>query len=245
MTGQNRKKNLSECQVVILAGGLGTRLGELTDKTPKPLVSVNGRPYLHWQLSDLKRQGVKRILLLCAHMGEQIRAHFGDGGSLGLEIQYSFEPSPLGTGGALKLAEAKLDPIFILMNGDSYCSLPLAEMWADYLRMAPAFDALVSAFLDLDDTPVPPNLDVHPSTKLVNRYKKNGGTAAGFNAVDSGVYILNRDILKSAGKFQLEDLWPNLIAQRKLGAHIDNTKFYDIGTPERLKIFEDMIRDHF
>src|SRR5436305_1410835 len=104
-------------QAVILAGGLGTRMRPMTEQVPKPMLPVKGKPFLYHQLRLLESHGFRRALLLVGYLGEQIEEYFGsedfrskDAVALGLtiDIDYSYESSPLGTGGALKNAAAKL-----------------------------------------------------------------------------------------------------------------------------------------
>lgn len=226
-------------QVVILAGGLGTRLRPITETVPKPMVPVNGLPFLEWQLRDLKSQGFTRILLLIAYLGEQIQDYFGDGHSRGLNIEYAFEPEPLGTGGALKNALTKLDEEFFLVNGDSYLEAPLTEM-AEAKR---DFDALVSVYDNHDPVPVIPNLKVS-GTKVV-AYEKDAGPARGFDKIDSGIYFLKRRLVEDApdGQFMLADLWLPLIKAGRLGAFEVANRFYDIGTIDRLREFETYLKE--
>lgn len=113
-------------QVVILAGGLGTRLGSFTRKVPKPMVPVAGVPYLEHQLRLLARQSFRDVLLLTGHLGEQIESYFGNGGRLGLRIRYSREAQPLGTGGALRDARRHLAETFLLLYGDSLLPIEYA-----------------------------------------------------------------------------------------------------------------------
>lgn len=234
---------MSTGQVVILAGGLGTRLKPITEKIPKPMAPVRGKPFLFWQLEDVKRQGFTRILLLVSYLGEQIQDFFKNGEEFGLEIEYSFEPEPLGTGGALKNAEQKLDESFILLNGDSFLHAPHREMLL--VRESKNLDALISTYDNKIPTPVIPNLKI--TDGLVTGYQKGAGAEKGFSGIDSGVYVLKRSLLKdrTPSKFQLEELWPELIRRQKLGVFPVRERFYDIGTPERLKEFEEKISDYF
>src|SRR4029077_9597920 len=110
-------------QVLILAGGLGTRMRPITETIPKPMITVAGKPFLQHQLELLRGAGIAKVLLLVAYLGEQIREYFGDGAKFGCKISYSFEPAPLGTGGALKNAEAQLQDDFVLVNGDTYLGI--------------------------------------------------------------------------------------------------------------------------
>jgi len=107
-------------QVVILAGGLGTRLWPMTKSVPKPMVPVGGEPYLAHQLRFLRGQGYSDVVILTGYLGEQIEDYFGDGSAVGMRIQYSREPGPLGTGGALRNASELLGDAFLLIYGDSF-----------------------------------------------------------------------------------------------------------------------------
>jgi NDP-sugar pyrophosphorylase family protein len=239
---------MSTQQAVILCGGLGTRLKPITEKIPKGLVEIYDKPFLQWQLEYLAEHGIERVLLLCSHLGEQIEREFGSEFD-GMDLQYSFEkPEPLGTGGALKLALPKLDEVFWLFNGDSFLEIDMDAMW----NSAKDFDAMVSAFRDVDKSMVIPNLKIaNMSGKFgtVNDYKKDGGLEQGYNAIESGVYIIKKSVIQNyrptSHRFQLEHFWPSLIANKKLGAYFERRNFYDIGTPERLKVFESWLRDNF
>lgn len=239
---------MSRLQVAILAGGLGTRLRPITERIPKPMVPVAGEPFLHWQLLDLKRQGYTDVLLLVAYLGEQVRAHFGDGRSLGMNIYYAFEPEPMGTGGALKNALPKLTEEFVLLNGDSFLRAPLDEMVRAF--QSGEYDALISSYDNRDPVPVITNLKLKPGNGEVLRvadYCKDAGPERGFDRIDSGIYIMKRRLLEECPRerFALADLWPPLIERGRLGAFEVQERFYDIGTPERLKEFEEKVRDYF
>src|SRR5262245_38458562 len=106
-------------QAVILAGGLGTRLWPLTKEIPKPMVPIAGTPYLEHQLRLLAKQQITDVVLLTGYLGSQIEGHFGNGASLELNIRYSRESRPLGTGGALREARHLLADSFVLIYGDS------------------------------------------------------------------------------------------------------------------------------
>ncbi|HYZ87085.1 MAG TPA: sugar phosphate nucleotidyltransferase, partial [Bryobacteraceae bacterium] len=108
-------------QVVILAGGLGTRLNERTRERPKALVEVNGEPFLAHQLRLLQRSGIERVLLSIGFRGEMIQDFAGDGRAFGLHIDYVFDgPVLLGTAGAIRAAFRHLDSEFFVLYGDSY-----------------------------------------------------------------------------------------------------------------------------
>lgn len=230
-------------QAVILAGGLGTRLRPITEKIPKPLVQVAGKPFLHWQLSEVALQGISDVVILVSYLGEQIEQAFGNGEKLGLNIRYVYEKEPMGTGGALKNAFPLLNDEFILLNGDSFLSAPLLEMLTALKKSDN--EALMSVYDNEEPVPVPMNLEL--SGNLIVKYEKGGGVAAGCTHVDSGVYALRKKVLlrTNRDKFQLEELWPDLIGESKLVAFPVDERFFDIGTEERIKEFEEIVSDYF
>ena len=91
-------------KAIILAGGLGTRLRPLTDKTPKPLLPIKGTPIIEHAINNFKKHGIKDIILSIGYKAEKIKEYFGDGSRIGVNISYCIEEEPLGTGGAIKKA---------------------------------------------------------------------------------------------------------------------------------------------
>src|SRR5712671_242507 len=118
----------STTQAVILVGGRGTRLGELTRTIPKPMLPVGGRPFLEYLLQLLRREGFTRVLFCTSHLAEAVQDHFGDGSRFGLTAGYTREPQPLGTGGALRFAREHLDEQFLVLNGDTIFDIPLRHL---------------------------------------------------------------------------------------------------------------------
>ena len=115
--------------VAILAGGLATRLRPLTEKVPKVLLPVAGKPFLAHQLELLRSQGIRKVVLCVGFLGELVQKEFGDGRAFELKLEYSFDgPVLLGTGGALRQALPKLGEQFFVLYGDSYLPLPFAPV---------------------------------------------------------------------------------------------------------------------
>src|SRR5947199_3258339 len=105
-------------QALILAGGEGTRLRPLTSTVPKPVVPLVGRPFIAFMLDWLRSHGVDDVIMSCGHLADGVRRVLGDGSAFGVRLRFVEEPWPLGTGGALKHAEALLDERFLMLNGD-------------------------------------------------------------------------------------------------------------------------------
>ena len=132
-------------QAAILCGGVGTRLRPLTDTIPKPMVPVNGRPFLAYLVHQLRDQGVRRIVLITGYRGEMIREYFGDGRATGVEISYSHGPVEWETGHRLWEARALLDRRFLLMYSDNYAPFSLTRICAFHASHAAAVSFIVQA----------------------------------------------------------------------------------------------------
>jgi NDP-sugar pyrophosphorylase family protein len=220
-------------QAVILAGGLGTRLWPLTEAIPKPMVRVAGAPYLEHQLRLLAEQDIRDVLLLTGYLGEQIEDYFGDGARLGLRLSYSREPSPLGTGGALREAKNLLHDAFLLIYGDSYLPIQYAEAYE--LLISTGAQGLVVVYDNrLGDTSVTNNIELDDQG-YVTRYEKDSADRLPY--VEAGVLALRRSVVElmpPQGVVSLEkEIFPQLIG-KGLAALVTRQRFFDIGTPARL-----------
>jgi len=116
-------------RVVIMAGGEGRRLRPLTESTPKPMLRVGGTPILELLIERLRQSGIVDVLITLRHRSEMIREHLGDGGRLGVRIEYVEESEPLGTMGALTLVRDRLDLPFFVVNGDILTKCDFRAMW--------------------------------------------------------------------------------------------------------------------
>jgi len=131
--------NVGVNQAVILAGGKATRMRPHTDERPKAMVEIASRPILEHQIRWLFANGVTRVVVSCGYMAEVIHDFFSDGSSLGVEITYANEDTPLGRGGGLKFAASKLarpDERWLGLNGDVLCDFPIGQMVAQHEQTA-------------------------------------------------------------------------------------------------------------
>ena len=226
-------------QVVILAGGLGTRLWPMTQSAPKPMVLVGGEPYLAHQLRFLAGQGYSDVVVLTGYLGEQIEEYFGDGSRIGMRICYSREPAPLGTGGALRNAIDLLADSFLLIYGDSF--LPIEYRILEQRLAASNATAVLALFEDRDgETGVTANVDIDQDGFVI-RYQKNA-SGSGLRFIDAGALAMRAEAIRlipAGEKSSLEEhIFPRLIERRALAAVTTEQRFYDIGTPERLRVIE-------
>lgn len=233
-------------QVVIFAGGLGTRLGERTRLTPKPIIPVAGKPYLEWQIELLKSHGFREFLLLTGHLGEQIEQHFGDGDRWGVRVLYSREPKPLGTAGALQLAASKLQDRFLLMNGDTFFPFD----YSAFARQATTRDqsawlVAVPRYVLGADAPRG-NVRLDADGQSVVEYVRGGQES--FEFVHAGMFVLGRlwlSLIPGGEGLAIEAaLCPPLIERGLLRAFVVNERFYDMGTPQQLDELESFLKSY-
>jgi len=241
------RSTISSAQAVILAGGLGTRMRPVTETIPKPMISVAGKPFLQHQLELLKASGIDRSLLLVAYLGEQIEEYFGDGEGFQLNISYSYEATPLGTGGALKNAEGKLQNLFVLLNGDTFLGIDYSALVLKFAMLRcqaliVAYKKSTGALSALPADHVPNNLLVDRNSRVL-AYRKHD--AEGLTHVDAGVIVLSKEILKmlpSGKKCSLEEeIFPLLIGRGEMHAWETSETFYDMGSPAGLAALEEKL----
>lgn len=224
-------------QAVIMAGGKGTRLASVTKDIPKPMVSIAGKPLLESQIENLRECGVKHIILVVGYLGNVIKDYFQDGKRFGVEISYYVEETPLGTAGALRELYDRLEDQFFLVFGDLFLNV-------DFLRFA-AFhaskNALMTLFAHPNSHPYDSDIVVTDKHDCVTAwsYKNSIRTEDYDNLVNAGLYVVNRELVKTLPLHQKTDLEKDVITQQ-LGTHrifaYRSTEYVkDIGTPERLK----------
>jgi len=227
-------------QVVILAGGFATRLGQLTINRPKSLVDILGKPFLAYQLELLQVGGVTDIVLCTGHLGKQIQENFGDGSKYGVHIRYSQEDKPLGTAGALKNAEYLLKDSFFVIYGDSYLFLDIPKIMSYFV---------VQNKLGLDT--VFKNNDAYDKSNIVIK----GNMVTGYSKtektkdmvyIDYGAAIFRKEALQLTPEksySSLEDLFLRLIERQQLLAFEVKERFYEIGSPQGLKDFAEFAQN--
>lgn len=230
-------------QAVILVGGRGERLRPLTDNIPKPMVEVGSKPFLEYLILLLKGNGIKSMLFLAGYLGNKIEDYFCDGRKWGVKIDYSFEEKPIGTGGAVRLAKGKLEKYFFLLFGDSYLPIDYRGMTDEYMRSKRK--AMLAIYDNSNDTDVPFNVMIDKSKEIVTVYNKRKDNPPSFKYCDAGVIAVDRQVVDLIEEKELvsfeEAIYPRIIAEEELGYYMAECRFYDIGTIQRLKIFEQYV----
>ena len=225
--------------IVILAGGLATRMKPITEKIPKSLIEVNGKPFIRHQLDYLKSQGIQNIVLCIGHLGHMIENLIGDGKALGLNIQYSLDGDKLlGTGGAIKKALPLLSKDFFVLYGDSF--LPI-----DYKNVEDAYvsskkNALITVMKNNNQWDKS-NVEFASGT-LVEYNKHNPNQKMHY--IDYGLSILNQSIFDAYlenESFDLSDLYHKLSLHNHLAGFETFERFYEIGSQDGLKETENYL----
>jgi len=218
--------------VVILCGGLGTRLRSVTGAMPKVMVEVDGQPFLDVILKYLKQQGFRRVILCTGYQAEMVEVYYRER-SHGLAIEFSKEEEPLGTGGALKNAQHLIqsNPFFVL-NGDSFCALNFKD-FLEFYQSKPMAAAL--AISKVEESKDCGGIVLDQTERITGFYEKEAKN--NWEYVNAGVYCLSKDIfslMSGEKKCSMEyDVFPRLVEKETYGFLVEK-KFLDIGTPERL-----------
>jgi len=226
--------------VAILAGGLATRLRPVTEKIPKSLLPVAGKPFLAHQLELLHARGIRRAVLCVGHLGEMIQREFGDGRAFGVQLDYSFDgPKLLGTGGAIKRALPLLGDEFFVLYGDSYLPVdyrPIAEFFQrsgkpgcmTVYRNEGRYDTSNVVFHDGEIT-VYDKKHRLPEMRHID-YGLSLFKAAAFDSYSAGQ------------PFDLAEVMSRLVREKQLAGYEVRERFYEIGSPAGLAELESLLQ---
>lgn len=214
----------------ILAGGFGTRLRSVVSDRPKIMADVNGRPFLSYLIDQLRGIGVREVTLCLGYMAECVQDYFGP--SYGdVELHYSIEREPAGTGGALALAEPLLNAESIMvMNGDSYVDTDLSAFTQWYSRKQHEAGILC---IEVEDTSRYGSIEFGKDDEITAFREKEGSKGPGW--INAGIYLIATRLITSLPtgvKYSLErDFFPSLVGGGLFGFRGEG-RFIDIGTPE-------------
>jgi NDP-sugar pyrophosphorylase family protein len=229
----NQDLQVSGVRGFVLCGGQGTRLRSVLVDQPKSMALISGTPFLKLLLDQLSSQGVTDVILGTGYMAEKIEGYFGSGNKCGVHIRYSREREPLGTGGALKLAEPLISDPVLVLNGDSYVDWSLVAM----LELFEAKDAdMVVVLQAVGDVTRYGTVALDQHGRITQFVEKGARGVPGL--INAGVYLLRKQIVSDlpAGRaISLEkDVLPRLLKCRVYGL-VCTGLFIDIGIPDDLK----------
>lgn len=225
---------------VIMAGGKGTRLSAITKgEIPKPMVPIEGKPLLEWQIEQLKRYGIFRITMVIGHLGHKIEEYFGDGRAFGVAIDYIVENKPLGTAGALGyVGERLISENFLLIFGDIFFDIDIPRM-VDFHRN---HHAQVTLFAHPNAHPYDSDLIVSDQDGRVIKFdsKNNVRNYWYNNCVNAGLYVMNKSFCRHIVKLQKIDLEKEILAVmaeqgEPIYAYISPEYVKDVGTVDRIE----------
>ena len=224
---------------VIMAGGKGSRLRSITnDEIPKPMVPVDGKPLLEYQVENLKEYGIKKIVMIVGHLGEKIMDHFKDGKGFSVDIDYIVEKEPLGTAGAFYYLKDKTDAKdFLLIFGDVFFDIDFDRMEDFHFKNA----ALTTLLAHPNGHPYDSDLiQTDYNGKVIGFDSKNNIRDYWYdNMVNAGMYVINRELLELVGEPVKIDFEKDILAnQVKNGANIyayhSPEYVKDVGTVDRI-----------
>jgi NDP-sugar pyrophosphorylase family protein len=227
--------------VIILAGGLATRLRPITEKIPKALVEIRGKPFLDYQMRLVAANGVRRAVLSVAYKGEMIQEFLGDGSRYGVEVAYSFDGEKyLGTAGAIKKALPLLGDAFFTLYGDSFLPEPFAPVAETFLKSN--CEALMTVYRNegLFDT----SNVVFAGGRIV-AYDKKARTPE-MRHIDYGLGVFRSSAFDrvAPGEFaDLATLYQQILSDCRLAAYEVHERFYEIGTVDGIRDTEQYIRE--
>ena len=223
----------SQIDVMILCGGLGTRLREVVSDRPKPMAPIADRPFLEILITQFSRAGFRRFILCTGHLSESVRSHFADR-RLGFDLTISEETVPLGTAGAIKNAERLISSgPFLVANGDSYCDVDLEA----FCRFHDLHRALLSIVLaPSKDTRDYGRIEVGEAGRITTFAEKTQVTRPGL--INAGIYLFEKSVFQQIpvdSKMSLEhEIFPTLVSERCFG-YVGASPVLDNGTPERYR----------
>lgn len=227
LIGASPKSNVA----VIMAGGKGTRLRPITEKLPKPMIEVAGRPMLERTVLHLVGHGIRTIYISVNFMADVIERHFGDGSAFGCHISYLRETTPLGTGGALSLLPIKPREPFLVLNGDLVTNIDLTAMISTHLQGDYAATIGVGPY----QVKIPFGTVIEREGLLVALEEKPTINVS----INRGIYVLDPMVLNYVPKnseFPITGLFEVLVAAKKsVGVFFFDDNWLDVGIPEDLR----------
>ena len=221
----DKTRSLLPLECMIMAGGRGKRLSPLTDTVPKPMLKLNGKPIIEYNIDRLIYYGIKKIYISLNYLGEQIESYFGDGSFKGIEIEYVYEKKQLGTAGALSLVDNFQSENILLMNSDLFTNVDFERLYLKLINENA--DMVVSSKSYKVDIPFAV-LDVNDSN--VASFKEKPSYNYPTNA---GIYILKKELINLIPNnkfFDITDLMNFIVSNGKKLVHVPITGYWiDIG----------------
>ncbi|MDD3225642.1 MAG: NDP-sugar synthase [Clostridium sp.] len=235
-------------KALFLAGGFGTRLKPLTDKTPKPMVPIMGKPLLERNIMKLKKYGIKEFVLSVHYKPYEIKQYFGDGSKFGVKIHYVKEDIPLGTGGAIKNAEKYFDDSFLIFNSDIIDEIDYKKL-INYHKEKSA-DATI-AVTRVKDPSMYGVIEYDKDNYVTSFKEKPKKDEIKSHYINAGVYIFEPKVLDEIASDKVisieRDTFPTLLKKHyKISIYGESSYWMDIGTPAKyLRVHRDILEGKY
>jgi histidinol-phosphate phosphatase family protein len=227
-------------QVVILAGGRGTRMQPITNDRPKPMVPILGRPFLEYQIEQLRDEGFERILLLLGYLPDVVQSHFGDGSEWGVRIEYSVTAPDQLTSSRVAAARQMIDPCFLLLYCDNYWPMRIDRMWARFREAGKP--GLITVYGNKDGySRGSVLLDQRQHVQIFDRLR----STPGLKEVEISYAILTDlalALLPEEDTLFEEAIYTPLAQQGRLTAYVSDHRYYSVGSLNRLPATEAFLR---
>ena len=222
-------------QAVILCGGLGTRLKPITNKIPKPMVKLNKKPFILYIIEQLKKQRIKKVLLLTGYLGEKIQTYFGDGSKFGIKISYSNGPVKWDTGRRIWEAKDLFDKEFLLLYSDNFTNINLKKNFDLFKKKKSAITLTLS--------PKDPGNIFLSQDNIVEKFHNK--RLKKFTYVEIGYMMVNKKKIKK--EFDIKNCSFNYIIKKlsskhQISALVQDDKYYSISDIDRMKLAEKYLR---
>ena len=221
-------------KIVIMAGGKGTRIAQVNATVPKPMIPIEGKPILEYQIETLKNQGYTDIILIVGHMGNVIQEYFGDGAEFGVQISYIIEEQPLGTAGALYFLKDDIKDDFLMLNGDIIFDVNIQKFLEYHCKQGTVATILTHPNSHPYDSGI---IIADEKKRVINWLHKEDERLWYKNRVNAGLHMLSPrifDLFTEVKKCDLDrDILKPLIKDRELSVYDSPEYIKDMGTPDR------------
>lgn len=244
--GKVQMPEMENVQVVVLMGGTGSRLADMTKSVPKPMLSVCGEPFFLYQFRLLLLAGFKKFLFLVGYYAEQIRDYFADGSKYGVQIDYCYDgPDRLGTAGAIVQAYDKLDDSFLLLYGDTLLDIDYYEIvYRFYLGKLNEQTSLMAVYRNEDRLDIS---NVNFKDGVIVEYNKRIPTET-MHYIDYGISAFDRKVFAGFQRgdyVDLSDIQMKQASEKLMTACVVRKRFYEIGTPVSFAYFEEYAQKRY
>jgi len=233
---------MNDIKAIMLVGGLGTRLRPVVSSKPKVLASIGERSFLELLVCHLRSQGIRQFVMCTGYLSDQIESKFGDGTSWNISIQYSKEKGPLGTAGALKLAQRYVenDAEVLVLNGDSFLEIDVKDLMEFHRAHSHAMATI--SMVRVEDAGRYGTVQVDSHGRIQAFMEKTGNNAPGL--INAGVYVFNHviwDFIPEGPSSLEREVFPCVVNQG-LYARQQYGMFIDIGTPSDYARAQELLR---